>query len=475
MQKAKDLKEYRGELRESLDNEFLRTTLDNFAVAYRAGRANAFKGMDVKSLIKDIADCKDAAAANHEELYREFKANAEAAGIHVHYAKDGDEANRIIAEIGKKAGCKKVVKSKSMTAEETLLNHDLEDEGFEVVETDLGEWIIQLRHEGPSHMVMPAIHLSRYQVGDLFTDVTGKKQDAEIEKLVKVARRELRQKYVDADMGITGANFAVAETGGIGLVTNEGNARLVSTLPRVHVALMGIDKLLPKLHDALRILKALPRNATGQQITSYVTWITGANECLSAEDGKKEIHYVVLDNGRSELIKDPLFSQVNRCVRCGACANVCPVYRLVGGHKMGHIYIGAIGLILTYFFHGKDKAKNLVQNCINCEACKDICAGGIDLPRLIKEIHARIQEEDGQPLPTILLGKLLKNRKLFHTLLRTAKWGQKPVAEKDGFIRHLPMIFSKEHSFRALPTSLKPHSVTGGRKTVLRLTSRNFA
>ncbi len=452
MQKANDLKEYRGELRESLDNDFLRTTLDNFAVAYRAGRANAFKGMDVKGLIHDIACSKDAAAANSDALYKEFKENAEAAGIHVHFAKDGDEANRIIAQIAKDAECKLIVKSKSMTAEETLLNHDLEDEGFEVVETDLGEWIIQLRHEGPSHVVMPAIHLSRYQVGDLFTDVTGKKQDSDIEKLVKVARRELRQKYVEADMGITGANFAVAETGGIGLVTNEGNARLVSTLPRVHVALMGIDKLLPTLHDALRILKVLPRNATGQHLTSYVTWITGANECLAAEDGKKEIHYVVLDNGRSELIKDPLFSQVNRCVRCGACANVCPVYRLVGGHKMGHIYIGAIGLILTYFFHGKEKAKNIVQNCINCEACKDICAGGIDLPRLIKEIHARIQDEDGHPLPSILLGKVLKNRKLFHTLLRTAKWGQKPVAEKDGFIRHLPMIFSKEHSFRALPT-----------------------
>ncbi|CCH50391.1 L-lactate dehydrogenase (quinone) large subunit LdhH [Pseudodesulfovibrio piezophilus] len=452
MQKAKDLKEYRGELRESLDNDFLRTTLDNFAVAYRAGRANAFKDMDVKGLINDIACSKDAAAENADALYEEFKANAEAAGIKVHFAKDGDEANRIIAGIAKDAKCKSIVKSKSMTAEETLLNHDLEDAGFEVIETDLGEWIIQLRHEGPSHMVMPAIHLSRHQVGDLFTDVTGKKQDSEIEKLVKVARRELRQKYVDADMGITGANFAVAETGGIGLVTNEGNARLVSTLPRVHVALMGIDKLLPTLHDALRILKALPRNATGQQITSYVTWITGANECLAAEDGKKEIHYVVLDNGRSELIKDPLFSQINRCVRCGACANVCPVYRLVGGHKMGHIYIGAIGLILTYFFHGKDKAKNLVQNCINCEACKDVCAGGIDLPRLIKEIHARILEEDGHPLPAILMGKLLKNRKLFHTLLRTAKWGQKPIAEKDGFIRHLPMVFAKEHQFKALPT-----------------------
>lgn len=452
MQKAHDLKEYRGELRESLDNDFLRTTLDNFAVAYRAGRANAFKDMDERKLIQEIADCKDDAARNFQELYKEFKENAEAAGIHVHYAKDADEANAIIAKIGKDADCKSIVKSKSMTAEETLLNHDLEDEGFEVIETDLGEWIIQLRHEGPSHMVMPAIHLSRYQVSDLFTDVTGKKQESDIEKLVKVARRELRQKYVNADMGITGANFAVAETGGIGLVTNEGNARLVSTLPRVHVALMGIDKLLPKLHDALRILKVLPRNATGQQLTSYVTWITGANECLSAEDGKKEIHYVVLDNGRSELIEDPLFSQVNRCVRCGACANVCPVYRLVGGHKMGHIYIGAIGLILTYFFHGKDKAKNIVQNCINCEACKDVCAGGIDLPRLIKQIHARIQDEDGHPLPSLLLGKVLKNRKLFHTLLRTAKWGQKPVAEKDGFIRHLPMIFSKEHSFRALPT-----------------------
>nr|WP_287410565.1 LUD domain-containing protein [Pseudodesulfovibrio sp.] len=452
MQKADNLKEYRKELQESLDNEFLRTTLDNFAVAYKAGRANAFKGMDVRSLIDDIACSKDAAGENFEALYKEFKENAEAAGIHVHFAKTGDEANQIIAQIAKNSDCKKIVKSKSMTAEETLLNHDLEDAGLEVTETDLGEWIIQLRHEGPSHMVMPAIHLSRYQVGDLFTEVTGSKQDAEIEKLVKVARRELRQKYVEADMGITGANFAVAETGGIGLVTNEGNARLVSTLPRVHVALMGIDKLLPNLHDALRILKALPRNATGQQITSYVTWITGANECLSAEDGKKEIHYVILDNGRSELLKDSLFSQVNRCVRCGACANVCPVYRLVGGHKMGHIYIGAIGLILTYFFHGKDKAKNLVQNCINCEACKDVCAGGIDLPRLIKEIHARIQDEDGHPLPSVLLSKVLRNRKLFHTLLRTAKWGQKPVAEKDGFIRHLPMIFSKEHSFRALPT-----------------------
>lgn len=452
MQDAKNLKEYRKEMQESLDNNFLRKALDTFAVTYRASRTRAFAEFDVDRLVTDVAEAKDSVLPRLDELFAEFKKNAEAAGVQVHFARDAAEANAIIAQIAELTGSRKIIKSKSMTAEETLLNHALEDHGLEVTETDLGEWIIQLRHEGPSHMVMPAIHLSRYQVGDLFTDVTGAKQEPDIEKLVKVARRELRSKFVEADMGITGANFAIAETGTIGLVTNEGNARLVTTLPRVHVALMGIDKLVPSLRDALKILKVLPRNATGQNITSYVTWITGANECASAVGKKKEIHFVVLDNGRLEMAKDPLFSQVFRCVRCGACANVCPVYRLVGGHKMGHIYIGAIGLILTYFFHGPEKAKNIVQNCINCEACKDICAGGIDLPRLIKQVHVRIQDQAGHPLPSLLLGQVMKNRKLFHTLLRTAKWAQKPVAGNDGFMRHLPMMFFKEHDFKALPT-----------------------
>ncbi len=452
MQKAKNLKQYRQEIQESLDNDFLRNTLDTFAVAYRTGRAKAFAGFDVRRLVADVAQAKDSVLPRIDELYAEFKKNAENAGVHVHFAKDAAEANAVIARIAEETGSQKIVKSKSMTAEETLLNHALEDHDLEVTETDLGEWIIQLRHEGPSHMVMPAIHLSRYQVKDLFTEVTGADQEPDIEKLVKVARRELREKFVEADMGITGANFAIAETGTIGLVTNEGNARLVTTLPRVHVALFGIDKLVSKLGDALKILKVLPRNATGQNLTSYVTWITGANECAATDDKKKNIHFVVLDNGRREMAKDPLFSQIFRCVRCGACANVCPVYRLVGGHKMGHIYIGAIGLILTYFFHGAEKGKNLVQNCINCEACKDVCAGGIDLPRLIKRVHARIQDESGHPFPSLLLGKILRNRKLFHTLLRTAKWAQKPVSGGDGFMRHLPMMFFKEHAFKALPT-----------------------
>ena len=451
MQQAKNLSEYNKELREALDNTFLRGAMEKFATAYPVGRANAFREYNVDELIEAVVKAKDAGISRMDELFAEFKAKAEENGVKVHLAKDGDEANEIIARIARDNGCKKIVKSKSMTAEETLLNHRLEKDGLEVTETDLGEWIIQLRKEGPSHMVMPAIHLSRYQVAELFTEVTKQDQSSDIQRLVKVARRELRQKYAEADMGISGANFAIAETGTIGMVTNEGNGRLVTTLPRVHVALTGLDKLCGTLDDALKTLRVLTKNATGQAITSYVTWISGANECQSAPGGKKEMHIVFLDNGRSEMAKDPLFSQVLRCVRCGACANVCPVYRMVGGHQMGHIYIGAIGLILTYFFHGKDKAKNLVQNCINCQACKHICAAGIDLPLLIKEIHARILDEDGHPLPSMLLGRLLKNRKLFHAFLRTAKMAQRPLTGGTQYIRHLPHIFSKDHGFKALP------------------------
>jgi L-lactate utilization protein LutB/heterodisulfide reductase subunit B len=319
------------------------------------------------------------------------------------------------------------------------------------VETDLGEWIIQLRGEGPSHMVMPAIHLSRNEVARLFTQVTGEPQGTDIEQLVKVARRELRQRFVQADMGITGANFAIAESGTLGLVTNEGNARLVATLPRVHVALVGLDKLTPTLHEALRVLKGLTRNATGQAITSYVTWITGAVPSAASPSRKKNMHIVFLDNGRSALAEDPVFSQALRCVRCGACANVCPIYRLVGGHTYGHIYIGAIGLVLTYFFHGKEKDRNLVQNCLNCQACKEVCVAGIDLPRLIKEVHTLIQAEERRPVGNALAAPAIKRRRLFHGLLRTGRYLQAPVSRGTPYLRHLPEIFFREHRFKALP------------------------
>ncbi len=448
-----DIKIYRKDLKRALQNQFLGTTLDNFATAFKASRTKAFEGINLDTLIAEIAEGKDASIIHLEELFESFKARAEAAGATVHVARTANEANTIIAEIARANGAKKIVKGKSMTAEETFLNDHLEREGFHVTETDLGEWIIQMRREGPSHMVMPAIHLSRGQVAELFASVTGQPQDPEdINGMVRVARRELRQAFLEADMGVTGANFAIADTGTIGLVTNEGNGRLVTTLPRVHVALIGFDKLVPDLPMALRILKALPRNATGQAISTYVTWITGATECASAPGNRKEMHIVFLDNGRLALARDPLFSEALRCIRCGACANVCPIYKLVGGHNYGHVYIGAIGLILTYFYHGRKNARAIVRACLNCQACKAVCPTGIDLPHLIKEVHRTVLEVEGKkPVKNRLLQRLLPNRKLFHFLLRRAYLSQRPATGGGPFIRHLPMFFSGEHQFRSLP------------------------
>ncbi len=449
---AQDMKTYKQKIKESLENQFLRITLENFGAAYPTSRAKAFEGLDFEDLRKEIAEGKEASFPALRHLFECFKIQAEKAGATVHWAKDALEANRIIAEIAKNNQVKKIVKSKSMTAEETFLNDHLGKEGFQVTETDLGEWIIQLRREGPSHMVLPAIHLSRREVAGLFTEVTGRLQDPDdIEAMVNVARKKLRQAFLEADMGISGANFAIAQTGTIGIISNEGNARLTTTLPRVHVALVGLDKLVPDLNMALRILKVLPKNATGQIISTYVSWITGANECSASPTGKKEMHIVFLDNGRLEMAEHPQFSEALRCIRCGACANVCPIYRLIGGHKYGHVYIGAIGLILTYFFHGRENARAIVQNCLNCQACKAVCPGGIDLPYLIKKVYAAILTDEGKrPVKNRILSSVLKNRRLFHFLLRQAYLAQRPLT-REGFMRHLPWFFIKEQGFRSLP------------------------
>ena len=295
------------------------------------------------------------------------------------------------------------------------------------------------------------------QEGELFEKETHTKLDSEnIDKLVKVARHELRPRFLEADMGISGANFAIADSGTLGLVTNEGNMRLVTTLPRVHVALVGFDKLVENLESALRILKLLPRNATGQAITSYVTWIKGANQCLNTQSEKKEMHIVFLDNGRLALAKDPVFSESLRCIRCGACANVCPIYSKVGGHKYGHVYIGAIGLILTLFFHGKENDRAIVKNCINCQSCKEVCPVDIDLPHLIKKTYARVIEQDGKTsVKNFLISKVMKNRKIFHFILRQAYLFQKPLSRGESMIRHLPSFLEKDHGFKSLPVIVK--------------------
>ena len=388
-------------------------------------------------------------AAHRKQYLDQFITNAEAAGATVYLAKTAADANQYIADLARTKGVKLVTKSKSMASEETHLNQALESAGVEALETDLGEWIIQLAGQRPSHMVMPAIHMFKEEVAELFSKVTGSNEPADIAHLVEVAREQLRQGYLDADMGITGANVAVAETGGIALVTNEGNARLVSTLPKIHVALLGIEKIVPTLEDAATIIRTLPKNATGQLLTSYITWIRGAVPC---GDDDKELHLVLLDNGRSALAESPQCRDALRCIKCGACANVCPVYQTVGGHVFGHVYIGAIGIILTAFFHGLDKAAEIVRACIGCRACVTVCPSNIDLENIILSLRETIGHEEGIGVgKSIVFRKVMRNRKLFHSLIRAASLLQKPVTGGNRTIRHLPLFFSSLTEWRTLP------------------------
>ncbi|PNU20213.1 (Fe-S)-binding protein [Geothermobacter hydrogeniphilus] len=442
-------KQYKQRVDAALATPKLQQALHQFGDAYLLAREKAFEGFDFEQLRADVAQMKDCVLVDRQQLQEQFIANAEAAGARVFLAKTAEDANRYIADLVRERGVRLVVKSKSMASEEIHLNRAIEKTGAKALETDLGEWIIQLAGQRPSHMVMPAIHMFKEEVAELFSKQTGREEPAEIEHLVQVAREQLRQGYLEADMGISGANLAIAETGGIALVTNEGNARLATTLPKIHVALVGIEKLVPTLEDAARVLQVLPRNATGQQLTSYVSWIRGAVPC----DGKaKELHIVLLDNGRGALAESDKCRDALRCIKCGACANVCPVYQSVGGHVFGHIYIGAIGIILTAFYHGLDKAAELVRACIGCRACVSVCPSRIDLEGIILHLRETLGDEEGVgAAKSLVFRKVLRNRALFHTLLRTAAKLQKPVTRGERTIRHLPLFFNSLTEWRSLP------------------------
>src|SRR5208283_2424757 len=354
-----------------------------------------------------------------------------------------------ITSLCKEKGVKKVVKSKSMASEEIHLNKHLARHGIQADETDLGEWIVQLAHQTPSHFVMPALHLTKEEISDLFSKEVNKPLSNDIQQLVKVARKELREKFFNAELGISGANIAIAETGTIVTVTNEGNARLVTTLPKIHVAIVGLEKLVANYADAAPILIALPKSATSQLMTSYVTFITGPTP---NDDGSmKDLHIILMDNKRTEMARDPKFKQALQCIRCASCLNVCPVYRLVGGHVFGHIYTGGIGTILTAWFIELKATEDIQGLCIGCGKCKEICPGKIDIPELILEIRRRLATKQGLPFIYKSALSLINNRKLFHAMLRAASLAQKPFV-KDGFIRHLPMFLSGLSEYRSLPT-----------------------
>jgi len=433
-------------IHKALKNQNLAGILDRWN--YPATRAKAYEGIDFEELRSKIAEIKGGASEHLEELAAQFAKAAEARGAKVFRANSPEAVKDYITNLCKERGVKKIVKSKSMATEEIHLNKHLAKHGIQADETDLGEWIIQLAHQTPSHMVMPALHLTKEEVSDLFTKETGTRQSTDIQALVKVARRELREKYFAADMGISGANIAVAETGTLVICTNEGNARLVTTFPKIHVAVVGLEKLVPRYADIEPIITALPKSATSQIITSYVSMITGAAQNI--DGSRKELHIVLMNNKRTDMAADPKFRQALQCIRCASCLNVCPVYRLVGGHVFGDIYTGGIGTILTAWFNEMKKSEEIQSLCIGCGKCKEVCPARIDIPELVFEIRRRMASKEGLPFIQKTALALINNRKVFHQMLRAASIAQKPLV-KEGFIRHMPMFLSGLSEYRSLP------------------------
>ena len=378
--------------RAALGDVQLRGALRKATSQFATRRLAAAKGLhNWEQLRTEARAIKDEVLLHLDEYLLEFVMNAERSGALVHWARDAAEANQIVCRLSRDRGARKLVKSKSMVTEEIHLNDALEAEGFEVIETDLGEYIIQLAGETPSHIIAPAIHKTKQQIAELFTAKLGMEPTDDVDRLTSVARQVLRQRFAEADVGISGVNFGVAETGTILILENEGNIRLTTSLPKTHIAVMGIEKILPRFADLDVFLKLLPRSGTGQQLTTYQSLITGTKRTTD-DEGPDELHIILLDNGRSRMLAHPVTRQALACIRCGACLNACPVYQQIGGHAYGSVYTGPIGAVITPQLVGFDKTSQLPYASSLCGACREVCPVKIDIPELLLHLRAEITE-----------------------------------------------------------------------------------
>ncbi|MBX7166807.1 MAG: iron-sulfur cluster-binding protein [Pirellulales bacterium] len=377
---------------EALANANLQLALSRLGDTLGSRNREAFAQLRESSLLRERARAiKDATLLRLEEHLATLERSILARGGQVHYAADSADACRIIGDLVEAAGGRKVVKSKSMTTEEIHLNRALGERGIDVVETDFGEYILQVAEQRPSHLVAPAVHLTVGNVAEILSNSAGRALPADAPQLAAYARETLRAEFASADVGITGANFAVAETGTIVLVSNEGNARLTVSLPRVHIAVMGMEKVIPRLADLPVFLKVLARAATGQKLSIYTSLITGARRAGEL-DGAEQFHLVVLDNGRSRILGGPLRESLF-CIRCGACLNACPVYRNIGGHAYGGVYAGPIGAVLTPLYDGLQANPHLPHASSLCGACQAACPVKIAIPEMLIKLREQLHDD----------------------------------------------------------------------------------
>lgn len=386
----------------ALANPELRANFRGAMDYLRDKRQTAFADPDEESAIRDRAEAiRQRCLSKLPTLLEQLEANCIANGIRVHWAENAEQANALFADIIQSHGGTLAVKGKSMVSEEIELNHAMAKEGIDCLESDMGEYIVQLGDETPSHIIMPAIHKNKQQVADLFAEhVPGFKHTLDVDTLIRTGRDVLREKFRNADIGVSGVNFAVAETGTLCLVENEGNGRMCTTVPEVHIAITGIEKVVEFLADVPPLFSALTRSATGQTITTYFNMISGPRKSDEL-DGPKEVHLVLLDNGRSQAFVDEEMRKTLQCIRCGACMNHCPVYTRIGGHAYGTVYPGPIGKIISPHLMGLEATQDLPTASSLCGACGEVCPVRIPIPELLQRLRREAKQEPRPGVPAL--------------------------------------------------------------------------
>ncbi|GIW80374.1 MAG: iron-sulfur cluster-binding protein [Gemmatales bacterium] len=428
-----------GATAQALEDAPLQAALLRLTGTLMAANRRGYASFPGSDQLRDYAkQIKEHTLAHLDQYLEELEASIHRLGGHVHWAADAEEARRIVVGIAQRSGCCRAVKSKSMTTEEIHLNPALEKAGIEVTETDFGEFVIQLAGERPSHLVAPAVHHTRESISRLLSRHLGTSLPDDARTLAMKGRELLRAKFHRADLGITGANFAIAETGTIVLITNEGNGRLTTTCPRVHIAIMGMEKVLPRLEHLPVFLKLLARAATGQTMSVYSTLLTGPRR-QGEKDGPEAFHLVILDNGRSRILATP-FRESLQCIRCGACLNACPVYRRIGGHAYGGVYSGPIGSILTPLYDSVEANPHLPHASSLCGACLSACPVRINIPRMLiglRELQHHRKADRWERLAYWLWKEVLRRPWLYRLSLRAARLLLRPLA-RNGWLRELP-------------------------------------
>ncbi len=432
-------------VKKALENKNLQKALENALNHYNRNFKNAVEGLDWEGLKNRVREIKKRSVSKLPELLEKFVKEAEKAGARVYIAKDKESALKYIGDLILRKNEKLVVKAKSMLSEEIELNPYLESLGIKVVETDLGEWIVQIAGERPSHITAPALHKKREEVAELFSSYFGREIKPDINELVKIARKELRKYFLEAGVGISGANIAIAETGTIVIVSNEGNARLATSLPPVHICILTPEKIVETIEEASTILKVLPKISTGQKITTYVSFITGPSRTADIEKeivlgahGPEELHIVIIDDKRTEIREDPLWKNILYCIKCGACMTICPVYDSVGGHVFGSPpYPGGIGLAITSVIKSEKEVKSILDLCSDCKKCDSHCPSGIPISKLLIDLKRR----RGIDLLDRIFMLYFGNNKVRGFLNSLLYFLQFPFT-RDGFLR-LPLSSSK--------------------------------